>query len=319
MLGTLYWEPGGTSGTNASGTWTTATSTQNWTTDSAGVSTGTSGYAAGSDVVFSADPSATGASFITLAGGALTANSMTFGNGGAIGVTGSSNGATGGYTFANGENVNLGNGAAGNTFITMNSGVGAATFQGAVFPGSANNQTYTIINNSASLLTFGGQFGGSGNNYTVAITGTGSGGVTFNGSIEGNSGDSLNGGTVSLNVSGGGGITLNGTNWNAGELLLAPGGSATLGNPLAMQTMALNITGGALSFGTLTSARIAGIEGTGSFALTNSVGAAVNVIFSGASSDKRQWRFSRRSNRWRLQLFRRHRRFGRPYHQQHYQ
>ena len=63
---TLYWEPTGTTGTNASGTWTTVTSTLDWTTDSTGLSTGTTNYINGSDAIFSADPSATGPSTVTL-------------------------------------------------------------------------------------------------------------------------------------------------------------------------------------------------------------------------------------------------------------
>ena len=128
--GTLYWEPTGTTGTNASGTWTNATTTLDWTTDSTGVSTGTSGYVAGSDFIFSADSAATGASTVTLAGGGLSANSMTFGNSGVVGGTTSSLGATGNYTFTNGQTLTLGNATTANTIITMAAGAEAVTLNG---------------------------------------------------------------------------------------------------------------------------------------------------------------------------------------------
>jgi autotransporter-associated beta strand protein len=281
MAGTLYWEPTGTTGANATGTWTTATTTLDWTTDSTGLTTPEVGYSAGSDVIFSADPDATGASTITLAGATISVNSLTFGNGGAIGATGASTGATGGYTFTSGETLNVGP-AAGGTIMTLNPGVGPVTFQGTFAPVNTSG-TATIVDNSANSLTFGGTVS-NGNNASMAITGTGIGGVTFNGSINGNSTSNV-GESYSLNFLGAGPVTLNAQDNATGVATVSGSSTLSLGAALALQGYELNLNaGGTVYFGSnVTSANIAGLSGAGSLVLSNTAAtpAAVNVTLQG--------------------------------------
>ena len=187
---TKYWEPTGSTGTNASGTWNTTS--VSWTTDSTGASgpnttfgnstyTGTysSGTVSGTytstdatlglqadDAVFSADPAITGVSTVTLAA-TIAANSVTFGN---ASVT--NGGAASGFTFASGNILTVGNFAptgantyTGNTAITLNAGAGPVIFNNQVnlansLPSAAGVSTlnYSIANNSTSTLTFNGLF-----------------------------------------------------------------------------------------------------------------------------------------------------------------
>ena len=227
--GTLYWD------VTEGATWDTTVS-PNWSTSSGGGNDGL--FIAGSDAVFSStevtDQTA-GALGITTTN--LSANSITF-----------NSTDPDGYTFSADGALTIGNAAAGNSMITLNAGAAPVTFNGRISPAAGGGQTYTITNNSSNLLTFGGVFGGSGNSYTVAITGTGTGGVTFNGTVEGNSGNSVNGGVLNLNVSGGGLVSLNAANFNAGALTLNTGGQLILGNSLALQASALNLMGGRVQF-----------------------------------------------------------------------
>ena len=305
---TKYWEPTGTTGTNASGTWNTTSAV--WNTDSTGVATplttfnnsaatgtyssgtvsGTYAYTVGDDAVFSADPAITALSTVTTT--TLTANSLTFGN---AGVT--NGGATSGFTFTNGGTLTIGSYAvsgantyAGNAAITMNAGAGPVTFAGQVtlansLPDAAGSSTlnYSLVNNSSSALTFNGAFAAqtrpanTNDTFNVALN---TGGITFNGAIQGNSGSNSSvGGTVNFSI-GGATVAMNGTS-NVGGTVSLSSGSLTLGNTKALQTLALNQTGGTFSFGTLTAAQIEGLTGSSSLVLTNTGGTGVNLTLAG--------------------------------------
>ena len=193
----IYWEPTGTTGSTANGTWTTAASTI-WSTDSTGVAAPSTSWVSGSDAVFSDDTSDSALSTITM-GSAISANSVTFGNAGVVG-----GGAAGGFTFTNANALSLGATTGSNNIITLNSGAGPVTFQGQVnlSNGSPNGGIYVITQSSSSLLTFGGTLYANGGNPTLDITGAGTGGVTFNGQLQGNTANAVNGGEEAINVSG---------------------------------------------------------------------------------------------------------------------
>ena len=222
---TLYWEPTGTTGANASGTWTTATTTLDWNTDSAGVATPLTFWTNGSDAIFSADPAATSLSTVTM-GSAIAVNSLTFGNSGVVGDTSSSSGATGGYTFTNANTMTLGSVAGTGTALSMAPGVGAVTLSGPVtFGGSGSgsvNDAYAIVNNSSSLLTFGGTVGNNNaSSLVLSVTGTGSGGVTFSGALVNNAGAANGNGrntSLVINTTGAGASAVT-TLSNTGNLL----------------------------------------------------------------------------------------------------
>jgi hypothetical protein len=126
-----YWD------LNANGTWSTGAA--NFSPTYGGGSD--AAFITGSDAIFSSQTVASTGT-LTITTTALAANSVTF------------DGSTStGYTFTSGGALTLGNATTGNNVITLNSGAGAVTFQGAIVlasPGTA--QTYTISNNSSSHL-----------------------------------------------------------------------------------------------------------------------------------------------------------------------
>jgi autotransporter-associated beta strand protein len=89
-------------------------------------------------------------------------------------------------------------------------------------------------------------------------------------------------GTGSLTQSGTGNTTISGTNTFTGNTVIS-GGQLILGNSLALQGSTLNYNnqGGALSFGTLTSATLGGLSGGQDLALANSTAGAVDLTVGG--------------------------------------
>lgn len=90
-------------------------------------------------------------------------------------------------------------------------------------------------------------------------------------------------GTGNVIKTGGGNITLSGANTYTGATTVTSG-TLTLGNALALQNSTLNMTGGALSFGTLDAATLGGVSSTYAIALTNSSGAAVTLTLGNNNS-----------------------------------
>jgi autotransporter-associated beta strand protein len=268
---TQYWD------VNGNGTWNTTTGANNWSPNSTGNSD--TNFVTGNDAVFSSGTITTPT--ITITTTALAANSVTF--------DGSSSTA---YTFTNGGTLTLGNATTGNSVVTLNSGAGAVTFQGAIVlaqPSTA--QTYTITNNSSNLLTFGGTFtesfgpGGTAAANTTTVVFNGSGGVTFNGAINGNN-SSNPGGSILLSDTGTGILSFNTTNNAAGVLAVSGSSTVNVGSALALQDFNLQMnTGSTVNFtGGITAATIAGLGGPGgTLTLTNTGGQAVVLTLEGAS------------------------------------
>jgi fibronectin-binding autotransporter adhesin len=104
---------------------------------------------------------------------------------------------------------------------------------------------------------------------TLSVGSGASGTYTFAGTITGAGGN--------LATTGSGMLVLSGSNTFSGVTTLG-GGTLALANPLALQNSTVTVPGapfGTLSFGTLTAATVAGLQGTGGMALQNTAGAAV--------------------------------------------
>ena len=222
----------------------------------------------------------------------LSANSLTFGNSGIVSDTTSSLGATGGYTFTNGQTLTLGSVTTGSNIITMAPGVGAVTLQGPVVLASpATAQTYTITNASSNLLTFGSTFtesaapGGSAAANTITVLFNGTGGVTFNGAINGNNNNNP-GGNILLNLAGSQVVAINAADGSVGQVSVNATSTLNVGNALAIQTYNLNLVNGSTVNFTngITSATVAGLSGAGgTLTLTNTSSQAVALTLQGAS------------------------------------
>jgi hypothetical protein len=264
---TQYWD------VNGSGTWNT--SATDWSPNSTG---GTdAAFATGNDVIFSSGTITTPT--VTITTTSLAANSITF--------DGSSSTA---YTFSSAGTLTLGNASTGNNVITLNSGAGAVTFQGAINlanPGTVP-QTYTITNNSSNLLTFGSTFtegnaASSASGITLSFAGTG--GVTFNGTLDGNN-TTNPGGNFNLGLAGSQTVSLNAANNTEGIASVNATSTLDIGNSLALQDYNLQMVNSAtVNFtGGITAATIAGLGGAGgTLTLTNNASAAVNLTLQGAS------------------------------------
>lgn len=209
----LYWDSNGATagaGVTPTGTWGTSTF---WTTDAAGLSA-TTGYTAGSAVVFSAGSDATGSPTITVSG-AQTASGLTI--------------QEGTLTFAGTATPSLAIGTGG---ITM-SGTAAATF-GATLPITLSGvQSWT--NDSSGLLTVAGTVGQGANALTI----TGTGVTTISGIISGSGG---------LVKTGAGTLTLSGANTRTGLTTVTTGilRATTSAQALGTGAATLSLGGGTL-------------------------------------------------------------------------
>ncbi len=291
---TKYWEPTGTTGTNATGTWNTTSSV--WNTDSTaanaalttftvGSNAGNTVVSTGDDAVFSDDVNATGPSVIAVSlVSTNVVNSMTFGN---PGLGNASAGATGSWTF-NGGTIGLGLGSTGTAtnVLTMNAGVGAVTINSSLASSvnapSSLSLNSNIVNNSSSLLTLGGTIFNQENTgtSTFLLTGTGSGGVTISGAIQ-NNGNNAGGRSTALviNTTGSGATAITtlggGTNniYNGGTTITSGIVAFTAANSLGDGSGG-TANSGTLSMGAAGQLNLSGLpQGVGAF--SGSVGALV--------------------------------------------
>jgi autotransporter-associated beta strand protein len=141
----------------------------------------------------------------------------------------------------------------------------------ACFQGVAGTVTVADTIASVNSITFGVD-GYTLAGGTIALTGPiGSIATTDNGAATVNS---VLAGSVGLTKMGTGTLTLGGANTFTGDTYLNDGGAIRLTNANALQNSTFQ-GGGALSFGTLTTATLGGLGGAGNLALTNENGEAV--------------------------------------------
>ncbi|QTN30910.1 autotransporter-associated beta strand repeat-containing protein [Akkermansiaceae bacterium] len=162
----FYWDAA------AAANWTTNTA---WATTAAGGTDPAGNPGAADNVFFNIDPNNTTAATVSLAGGARSANSVTFSTSGATNLRAGGANSTGSLTIGSGG-------------ITMNSGAGPVTISQT--PVSSYGTLTTILNvnqswtnNSTSALIVAGPLSGSGN---LQKLGTGS--LVLNGASTGYSG-----------------------------------------------------------------------------------------------------------------------------------
>lgn len=229
----------------------------------------------------------------------LTAGTLTLGNTNALrNSTLSMNGGT--LSFGSLTNSTIG-GLSGSGNITLTNTTPAAV--AANIGGNNQNTTYSgALSGSGSVTKSGtGTLTLTGTNTytgtTTISTGTlqiGAGGttgaltnsaITNNSALVFNRSDALTysgaiSGTGSVTQSGSGNLTLSGGSSYSGNTTLSTG-TLTLGNATALQNSTLAMNGGTLSFGTLTSATLGGLSGSGNIALTNTTPAAVAANIGG--------------------------------------
>ena len=132
---------------------------------------------------------------------------------------------------------------------------------GAIFDDSAAGTTAVSLNTTVAPSTIA--FSNNTKNYTIS----GSGSVA---------------GTTALTASGSGTVTLSTANAFSGDTVVS-GGTLALGhaNALAGSTLNYDNQGGAVSFGSLSSANVGGLSGAQSLALVNNSSAAVALTIGG--------------------------------------
>lgn len=134
----------------------------------------------------------------------------------------------------------------------------------------------------ATLAALGSSTGGFQNGSILGLNTTNSGGTFTYSSVLADTNAGAN--SIGLTKLGAGMLTLGAANTYSGETAVY-GGTLALGNSLALQysTLDYNSYGGVLSFGTLTSATLGGLQGSQALALTNTSNTAV-VLTVGSNS-----------------------------------
>jgi autotransporter-associated beta strand protein len=186
-----------------------------------------------------------------------------------------------GTTVSSGTLVAASNSALGNS----TSSIGGLTMSGsAVVDFTSLAPAIASLTGVSTNSVVLGNATGSGAPTTLTVGG-GNTSTTFAGVISDLSG-SAGLAVGNLSVTGNGTLILSGANTFTGTTVVGGNATLQLGSSAALQDSTLNYNnqGGNLSFGTLTSATLAGLTGNQALTLTNATPAAVALTFAGARS-----------------------------------